>query len=99
MSDTADSTVQSETEQRIAEIREWAEHHPFRGTHGQRDIEFLLQQLSTVPEQIAAAVQAEREACAELAEGMMSYRPLEFEYCTNAAVKVAAAIRARGEAK
>ena len=63
------------------------------------DIAFLLEQLASIPSQIAAAVRAEREACADLAWELMDSKLCRYDYCDTRAEYVARAIRARGEVK
>ena len=72
------------------------------------DIAFLLEQLASIPAQIKAAVQAEREACLALVAGV-SARGADYwqhhpqtpasDAVTSTATTIATRIRARGEAK
>jgi len=62
------------------------------------DIAFLLDQLSSIPAQIEAAVQAEREACATMADEAYESARIDGTSAAYEMPVLAAAIRARGEA-
>jgi len=58
------------------------------------DIAYLLAALGSIPDQIARAVEAEREACAKAAIDAMAHIGTASSYRPD--VRIAAAIRARG---
>lgn len=97
---TSDEEIRSaeitESEQRIAEIRATIRKSHLRKTV--KPMENLLDYIVSVPAQIAAAVEAEREGCARVLEGLALSLELNDESAEPYGIldDAAAAIRARG---